>query len=45
MLTKQQLLKDRRKTNKQTLPTGQPPGKTKIELVLKYQHQDRILEE
>jgi hypothetical protein len=38
-LTNQQLLKKKKK-----LPTGQPPGKTKTEL-LKYQHQDWILEE
>jgi hypothetical protein len=40
---KQQLLKDRRKKNKPLL-TGEPPGKTKTELLLKHQHQDWILE-
>jgi hypothetical protein len=35
-LTKQLLLKDRRKTGE----TPQAPGKTKTELLLKYQHQD-----
>jgi hypothetical protein len=34
---------ERRK--KKTLPTGQTPGKTKTELLLKYQNQDWILEE
>jgi hypothetical protein len=42
--TKQQLLKDIRKKNK-TLPAGQPPDKTKTELLLKYKHQDQMLEE
>jgi hypothetical protein len=40
-LTKQLLLKDRRKTS----DTPQPPGKTKTELLLKYQHQDWMLKE
>jgi hypothetical protein len=40
-LTKQLLLKDRRKTG----DTPQPPGKTKTELLLKYQHQDWMLKE
>jgi hypothetical protein len=43
-LNKQQLLKDRRR-KKKTLPTGRPPGKTKTELLLKYQHEDWIMEE
>jgi hypothetical protein len=30
---------------KKKVPTGQLPGKTKTELLLKYQHQDWILEE
>jgi hypothetical protein len=28
-----------------SLPTGQPPSKTMTELLLKYQHQDKMLEE
>jgi hypothetical protein len=40
-LTKQLLLKDRRKTSE----TPQPPGETKTELLLKYQHQDWMLKE
>jgi hypothetical protein len=28
-----------------TLPTGQPPGETMTELLLKYQHQDWMPEE
>jgi hypothetical protein len=28
-----------------TLPTNQPPGKTTTELLLKYQHQNWMLEE
>jgi hypothetical protein len=40
-LTKQLLLKDRKKTGK----SPQPPGKTKTELLLKYQHQDWMLKE
>jgi hypothetical protein len=35
----------RRRRKKKTLPTGQPLGKTKTELLLKYQHQNWILEE
>jgi hypothetical protein len=30
---------------KKTLPTSQSPGKTTTELLLKYQHQDWMLEE
>jgi hypothetical protein len=40
-LTKQLLLKDRRKTGK----TPQPPGRTKTVFLLKYQHQDWMLKE
>jgi hypothetical protein len=40
-LTEQLLLKDRRKTGE----TPQPPGKTKTEPLLKYQHQDWMLKE
>jgi hypothetical protein len=40
-LTKQQLLKDQKKTDK----SPQPSGKTKTELLLKYQHQDWMLKE
>jgi hypothetical protein len=40
-LTKKLSLKDRRKTGE----TPQPPGETKTELLLKYQHQDCMLEE
>jgi hypothetical protein len=39
-LTKQLLLKDRKKKKNQTGQFPQPPGKTKIELLLKYPHQD-----
>jgi hypothetical protein len=39
-LTKQLLLKDRRKKN-----TTQPPGETMTELQLKHQHQDWMLKE
>jgi hypothetical protein len=35
-LTKQQQLKDRKNTGE----TPKPPGKTKTELLLKYQHRD-----
>jgi hypothetical protein len=38
-LTKQLPLKERRKIN-----TIQPPGETTTELLLKYQHQDWMLE-
>jgi hypothetical protein len=41
-LTKKQLLKDRRKKNTTHRPTT---CKTKTELLLKYQHQDWIIEE
>jgi hypothetical protein len=34
-----------RQKKKRTLPTGQPPGETMTELLLKYQHQDWMLEE
>jgi hypothetical protein len=40
-LTKQLLLKDKRKTGE----TPQLPGKTKTELLLKRQHQDWMLKE
>jgi hypothetical protein len=40
-LTKQLPLKDRRKTSE----TPQPPGETKTELLLKYQHQDWMQKE
>jgi hypothetical protein len=40
-LTKQLPLKDRKKTGE----TPQQPGKTKTELLLKYQHQNWILKE
>jgi hypothetical protein len=40
-LTKQLPLKDRRKKKN----TTQPQGKTTTELLLKYQHQDWMLEE
>jgi hypothetical protein len=40
-LTKQLPLKDRRKTGK----TPQPHGKTKTELLLKYQHEHWMLKE
>jgi hypothetical protein len=40
-LTKQLSLKDGRKTGE----TPQPPGETNTELLLKYQHQDWLLEE
>jgi hypothetical protein len=40
-LTKQLLMKDRKKTGK----TPQPPDKTKTELLLKYEHQDWMLKE
>jgi hypothetical protein len=40
-LTKQLPLKDRRKSGE----TPQPPGKTKTELLLKYQHQDWMLKD
>jgi hypothetical protein len=33
------------KKKKKTLSIGQPPAKPKRELLLKYQHQDWILEE
>jgi hypothetical protein len=33
------------KKRKKKIPKGQQPGKTKTELLLKYQHQERILEE
>jgi hypothetical protein len=42
-LTKQLLLKDRKKKTK--TPTSQPLGKTTTELLLKYQHQDWMLED
>jgi hypothetical protein len=41
-LTKQLLLKDRKK---KTGMSPQPPGETKTELLLKYQHQDWMLKE
>jgi hypothetical protein len=40
-LPKQQLLKEEKQ---KTLTTGQPPGKTKTELLIKYQRQEWILE-
>jgi hypothetical protein len=40
-LTKQLPLKDKRKSGK----TPKPPGETKTELLLKYQHQDWMLKE
>jgi hypothetical protein len=40
-LTKQLLVKTRRKTGK----TPQPPGETKTEPLLKHQHQDWMLKE
>jgi hypothetical protein len=40
-LTKQLPLKDWKKTSK----SPQPPGKSKTELLLKYQHQDWMLKE
>jgi hypothetical protein len=43
-LTSQQLLKTEEK-EKKALPIGQPPGKSKTELLLRYQHQDWVLEE
>jgi hypothetical protein len=33
-----------RKKKKQRLPTSQPPGETTTGLLLKYQHQDWMLE-
>jgi hypothetical protein len=42
-LTKQLQLKDWKKNKRQAAP--QPPGETKRELLLKYQHQDRMLKE
>jgi hypothetical protein len=45
-LTKQLLLKDRNnKITEKTGETPQPPGKTKTEPLLKYQHQDWMLKE
>jgi hypothetical protein len=41
-LNKQLQLKDRKKKTGEPL---QPPGKTKTELLLKYQHQDWMLKE
>jgi hypothetical protein len=41
-MTKQLPLKDREKKEKNTI---QPPDQTTTELLLKYQHQDRMLEE
>jgi hypothetical protein len=38
-LTKQLLLKDRKKTGQ----SPQPPGETKTELLFKHQHQDWML--
>jgi hypothetical protein len=38
-------LKDRRKKKKKTLPKSQEPGETTTELLLKYQHQNWMLEE
>jgi hypothetical protein len=36
---------ERQKKKKKTLLTSQSPGKTTPELLLKYQHQDGMLEE
>jgi hypothetical protein len=41
-VTKKLLLKTK---EKKTLPTGQSPGKTMTEILLKYQYQDWMLEE
>jgi hypothetical protein len=38
-------LKERRRRRKKTPSTTQPAGKTTTELLLKYQHQDWMLEE
>jgi hypothetical protein len=43
-LTKKLSLKDRRKKKKQQTNTTQQPGKTMTELLLKYQHQDWMLD-
>jgi hypothetical protein len=40
-MTKQLLLKDRKKTGE----SPQPPGETKTELLLKYQYQEWMLKE
>jgi hypothetical protein len=36
---------DTERQKKKTLSTNQPPGETMTELLLKYQHQDWMLEE
>jgi hypothetical protein len=42
-LTKQLPLKNRKKKKNREIP--QPPGKTKTELLLKYQHEEWMLKE
>jgi hypothetical protein len=44
-LTKEVPLKDKTNKQKNTLPISQPPSEITTELLLKYQHQDWMLEE